>query len=310
MVDKRSMIAAAITDLSTRALSPNTLKSYASAMRQYARWSATSSQPDLFERCPEPSKVLAYLAHLHRANKSLSTAHLFVSAVSHQARQMHLPTPIGEEAKKVLAGMRQSSLEESRQAYGLQWPVVDLMAKRARADGTLAGLRDSALLRLGSDAMLRISELAAVHVKHLKAETDGSGRLIIPRAKSRANGHSDMLFIGEPTMAELTEWLEGGKLIDGLVFRSIRMPGEVLGNSLSSRAIHDIIKNRAKELGVEEPVSGHSLRVGSAQSLAIAGASLVDMQMAGRWKSPTMPAHYARAARADQGAIARLKYQH
>ena len=40
-------------------------------------------------------------------------------------------------------------------------------------------------------------------------------------------------------------------------------------------------------------VSGHSLRVGGAQSLASAGASLAEMQAAGRWSSPVMPGRYA-----------------
>ena len=42
-------------------------------------------------------------------------------------------------------------------------------------------------------------------------------------------------------------------------------------------------------------------------SLAQAGASVVDMQVAGRWKSSTMPAHYAKAELAERGAIARFK---
>ena len=54
-------------------------------------------------------------------------------------------------------------------------------------------------------------------------------------------------------------------------------------------------------------ISGHSLRVGSAVSLAQAGATVVDMQVAGRWKSSEMPAHYAKAELAERGAIARFK---
>ena len=42
-------------------------------------------------------------------------------------------------------------------------------------------------------------------------------------------------------------------------------------------------------------------------ALAQAGASVVDMQVAGRWKSSTMPAHYAKAELAERGAIARFK---
>ena len=54
-------------------------------------------------------------------------------------------------------------------------------------------------------------------------------------------------------------------------------------------------------------ISSHSLRVGSAVSLAREGASLVAMQNAGRWKSPNMPAHYAEAEFAERGAVARYK---
>ena len=39
-------------------------------------------------------------------------------------------------------------------------------------------------------------------------------------------------------------------------------------------------------------------------SLAQAGAIVVDMQVAGRWKSSQMPAHYAKAELAERGAIA------
>ena len=40
-------------------------------------------------------------------------------------------------------------------------------------------------------------------------------------------------------------------------------------------------------VGIGGRVSGHSLRVGGAQSLAVGGASLVELQTAGRWQSPS-----------------------
>ena len=45
----------------------------------------------------------------------------------------------------------------------------------------------------------------------------------------------------------------------------------------------------------------------SAASLAQAGATIVDIQVADRWKDPGMPAHYTRAQFAERGAIARFK---
>ena len=61
------------------------------------------------------------------------------------------------------------------------------------------------------------------------------------------------------------------------------------------------------EASVEGFISGHSLRVGSAVSLARAGVSVVDMQTAGRWKSADMPAHYAKAELAERGALPPLR---
>ena len=69
-----------------------------------------------------------------------------------------------------------------------------------------------------------------------------------------------------------------------------------------------IIIRRARDAGVAGRISGHSLRVGGTQSLATAGASLVEMQLAGRWSSPVMPGRYAQGQLAKLGAVARLRY--
>ena len=54
---------------------------------------------------------------------------------------------------------------------------------------------------------------------------------------------------------------------------------------LSTQSIRAIIQRRAQDAGIEGRVSGHLLRVGSAQSLTTAGASVVELQTAGRWPS-------------------------
>jgi hypothetical protein len=43
-------------------------------------------------------------------------------------------------------------------------------------------------------------------------------------------------------------------------------------------------------------------------SLERAGVTVVDMQTAGHWKSPSRPAHYEKAELAEPGAVARLRY--
>lgn len=72
-----------------------------------------------------------------------------------------------------------------------------------------------------------------------------------------------------------------------------------------------IIKKWAQAAGIEGFISGHSLCVGTAVSLARSGATLVDMQTTGRWGDPkifAVKAHYAKAELAERGAVARFFY--
>lgn len=71
--------------------------------------------------------------------------------------------------------------------------------------------------------------------------------------------------------------------------------------------MREIIKRSDATVRLTDTVSGHSARIGSVVSLAQASVSLVDIQGAGQWKYPGMPAHYARAQFAERGAIARFK---
>ena len=88
---------------------------------------------------------------------------------------------------------------------------------------------------------------------------------------------------------------------------SSRSGDHIQPTRLHPHSARRIIKKRAADAGVDGFISGHSLRVGSAVSLAQAGATVVDMQVAERWKSSQMPAHYAKAELVERSAIARFK---
>ena len=69
-----------------------------------------------------------------------------------------------------------------------------------------------------------------------------------------------------------------------------------------------IVKRRAADAGIEGRVSGHSLRVGSAQSLRDAGATVTELMDAGRWSRVETMAGYVRAQDAAFGPVARLRF--
>ena len=158
--------------------------------------------------------------------------------------------------------------------------------------GAVRGLRDAAFIAVMSDGLLRVSEAAALEVADLEAE--GANTLTIRRSKTDQEGEGAVQYIGGPTVARVRAWLAAAGITGGPMFQRLDKAGR--RGRLSTVSVRAIVQRRAAEAGIEGRVSGHSLRVGGAQSLAAAGASIVEMQTAGRWQSPSMPGRARPAA--------------
>ena len=196
------------------------------------------------------------------------------------------------------------------QVVGVRWEQAEAAAAIAVAGdtgGTTAGTRDAALLAVMSDAMLRVGEASALDWQDISREADGSGRLTVRRSKTNQEGESTTLYLGPATMKRLDAWQEAAGAETGPLFQRLDKAGNPRG-SLSARSIRSIVARRAADAGIDGRVSGHSLRVGSAQSLVRAGASMSELKQAGRWQSDRTPSHYTRAERAGADAVARLRY--
>ena len=283
-------------ELIAASLSDNTLRAYHQCLDSLMVWLGGRTLDDV---------VLAeYLTHLFELGKSPSTVAQVVAAVrwraKYSASQPSLTLTITES---VLRGIRRKGRERGRgQVDGLTWKDVERVCIFAETDGTVAGLRDSAMIRLMSDCLLRVSEVVSVNCGDLKSAT-----LDIRSSKTDQDGVGVSLYVCEATRDVLSRYRERGNITRGAVFRHVRRGDNIQFHRLTSQSARRIIKKRADGAGITLFVSGHSLRVGSAVSLAQAGASVVDMQVAGRWKSSQMPAHYAKAELAERGAIARYK---
>ena len=289
-------------ELMEKAITANTRRAYQGALSRLDTW--------LNDRPLDDPILAEYVQYLHSQGKAPNTISLAVTAAVFRARLVDIPSPAGALATIALRAVRRDSQGRGRgQVAGVNWQAADATVAVAANDGaSLAGLRDAAMIALGSDAMLRVSELAALLVSDLQHEPDGTGRLTIQRSKTDQDGEGVVLYVGGPTMARLNRWTDQAGIRDGVLFRRIRRGGAIQVTGLTTRSIREIIRRRGADAGIDGRVSGHSLRVGSAQSLATAGASLTEMQIAGRWKDARMPAHYARGELAGRGAVARLRY--
>ncbi len=290
-------------ELIERSIADNTRRSYTGAMNLLQAWLEAHRSP------LNDASLAAYLTHLFNEGKAPATAGLVVAAVRFSARMAGRKDPVvGELTERALSAYkREMSHVGHGQAHGLKWEDADRIARVAFQDGDLTGFRDAAIIAVMSDALLRVSEVAALQREHVEFMSSGDGVLHIRRSKTDQEGKGATLFLGRPTVKYLKHWLSKARVTDGSFFRRV-YKDVVHPCGLSTRTVMRVIKRRAHEAGIEENVSGHSLRVGSAQSLARAGATLVDMQVCGRWKSPDMPARYAQGEIASRGAVAKLRY--
>ena len=273
----------------------NTLKAYQRALQNLTVWLSGQTLTDTL--------LANYITQLHETGKSPATIGQAVAAVKWQFKhqlQESINLPI---TQATLAGIRREGRDRGRgQVDGLIWQDVERVCVYAETEGTLTGLRDAAMIRLMSDCLLRISEVVAVNIGDLKETT-----LTVRASKTDQEGAGETLYVCEATRNVLTQYRERAEISRGALFRHIRRGDNIQPTRLHPHSARRIIKKRAAHAGVKGFISGHSLRVGSAVSLAQAGATVVDMQVAGRWKSSQMPAHYAKAELAERGAIARFK---
>lgn len=281
-------------ELITAGVSENTLRNYRFWSTEIERW--------LNGRSLDDGLLAAYITQLHTEGKAPASIGQAVAAVRWVAKNNGVEI-VGEVTTRTLSGIRREGKDRGRgQVDGLNWSDVERVCAFAEMDGTVAGLRDSALIRLMSDCLLRVSEVVAVNCGDLKEKT-----LIVRSSKTDQEGLGEALYVTSDTRRIIKRFREKGGIERGALFRQVRRGDHLQTGRLSSRSARRQIRYWAELAGVEGFISGHSLRVGSAVSLAQAGASVVDMQTAGRWKSSQMPAHYAKAQLAERGAIARFK---
>ena len=281
-------------DLIKQSIAPNTERAYKTATQKLEAWLDGQNLTD--------GLLATYITELHRQGKSPSTIAQVVAAVKWTASKSRIDV-VGEITQGTLAGIRREGRDRGRgQVEGLIWQDVERIAAFAEADKTIAGLRDSAMIRLMSDCLLRVSEVVIVEVGDLNKTT-----LTVRQSKTDQEGHGESLYVCVSTRRVIKQYRQKAGIESGVLFRQIRRGDHVQSDGLTDFSARRIIQKRSVDAGVKGFISGHSLRVGSAVSLAQAGASVVDMQVAGRWKSSQMPAHYAKAELAERGAIARFK---
>lgn len=291
-----------VTCLASNSHTINTRETYRKALDRLSCWLVDHHE----QLCDE--SLAAHLADLYGSGHSQSMCALAVAAAGWYARQSGTASPVGNLTKKTMAGIRRSPRQGSGQVEGLLWEDSDKVAAIQAHAQNAFGWRNAAIISLASDALLRVSELAALEVSDLKLEGEGAGLLLVQRSKTDQEGRGDCLYIGDRSVFYVDKWLQVSGIRTERLFRRLSTAGKVVGHGLTPGSIRQIIKQCIASAGFKGRFSGHSLRIGSAQSLAERDASLVSIMHDGRWKSSAMPARYVAGQLASKSAVARLRY--
>ncbi len=228
-----------------------------------------------------------------RADRGASPATLSqdYAAIGAAGRDSRTGDPRGPVSKATLRGVRRQASQAGQQpgrgqVAAMGWQAVVEAAALAAAERSPAGLKDAAILRVMSDAFLRVSEAAALDWADVQQEADGSGRLTVRCSKTDQEAEGAVLFLGAPSMRAVRKW-KAASVAESPLFRRVWGRSNTVGSTaLSPNTVRRVLHQRAKAAGVESRISGHSACVGSAQDLAAAGAELTELMDAGRWQSP------------------------
>ena len=275
-------------------VSDNTLKAYEHAARRLELW--------LEGRALSDASLAEYVRFLHGQGKSPATINLVLSAVKWMAEYHGIDAVAGAATEGAASAVREKGKRRRRrQVDGLTWDDVERVCAAAESADTAAGLRDAVMISLMSDCLLRISEVVAVDVEDVKEEG------LQVHGKKAGSEQGDVLYICDSTRRLIERYRRRTDVHSGTLFRRIRFQNHVTEDRLGVKGAREAIRRRAVEAGVEGLISGHSLRAGSALSLAEAGASVREVQRAGRWRDPTMPARYVREAPEEHSPVQRYK---
>ena len=332
-------IAQTSQSLQLQSIAFNTKRAYCHAVTHFLNWCEKIEQPakitgDIdqalmkvatrFHESPITSdQINQYLAHLHLGEKSPASIATVLTAIKFIARHTgkHIDFLLAETALKGIKRNIEAQARGRGQATGIKVDDAMTMAIIANSPAHTAPTgsketplkrrirqaRDAAIIRTMSNGLLRISEVGAIHCEHITTRENGSGTLLIPRSKTDQEAEGKEVYLQKRTMKAIERYQRLSGVSEGPLFRRIYQNCKMGDTALGVTATRDMIKDVAAKAQIDvKGVSGHSFRVGTAQSLVEGKATMPQLQTAGRWKDTRMPARYTEKEELAHGVIATI----
>jgi integrase len=233
-----------------------------------------------------------------------STVTRWLASLSTLHRIANVADPTRDEDVRAARRSITRGRNTAEQKAPLHWADVTKALRTMRDE--LRDLRAKALLAVAYSTLARRAELTALRVQDVSFSAEGDGTVTL---KTKGGEHKERYLAPEAREA-LERWLTRAGIAEGPIFRRLERGGRVGSRAITAAEVARTFKRIAAlvGLGPGRPIariSAHSTRIGAAQDLTAAGAALPEIMTAGGWKSPQMPAHYARKLDTRYGAMRR-----
>ena len=272
------------------AFAKNTIRAYRSDFIQYQTWCHKNSLAPIPATADTMSMYVDYLS----GNNKSATIRRRINSLGTVLRlsKNHNPTK-QPEVILALKRMHRKIGRAQQQAKPLTKTLLNQLLKNC--DNSIMGIRNQLLLRLGYETMRRRSELCAFEFKDVDQAPNGKPIIRLNFSKTDQYGAGKVLPISEELINLLANW-EGIVGCEGYILRSINKHGQI-GGSLNPASISTILKVLQKDLKMnsdEQPLSGHSFRVGAALDLLEQGEPLERIMLRGGWQTDSSAMKYLR----------------
>lgn len=265
------------------AVSENTRRAYRSDLTHFLRWGG--SLPS------SPDQVISYLED-HAQSLSISTLRRRIATLNEAHRLLLVDSPADTtQVRRVLRGIARTEGRPQKKAPPLLLEQACRLIQHL--DGSVAGIRDKAMILTGWALFLRRSELVSFDREDLRFQKDRA-LLVLRKGKTDQEGISNTMALprlGGPAcpVAAMELWLQISGITSGPLFRRVFRGGKVgtADQRLTAHSVNLVIKRRAFEAGVDEALlfSGHSLRRGGITQAYAAQQNEADIQRVSRHRS-------------------------
>ncbi len=197
-------LAAGIASAVEASRAVNTSRAYAGAFRRFRQFAAAQGLPAI---PAAPETAAAYLVSLAEAGRGMATIRMAGAAIAAAHREAGERSPTeSARGQRTMRGLAPQAAGIT--ASGLAAILATMRASLAAATPGAARrvARDSALLRVMSEAMLRRSEACSLRWADLSTELDGSGTVSIRRSKTDQLGAGAVAYLGPSTVSALAAY--------------------------------------------------------------------------------------------------------